>query len=151
MTGKFGVGTAVLALGALGMLTEKSTPAKAELLAVVCFELMVTSVSRPMTAEGLTTKTLPFPLFVLIATLVLPMHDADAVPEQMPVSSQKPLTVSQVVPLARHGVVSAAGLCCAPAIGAYRAGSAPRGNRTALHSAGYTTVGAVEHTRSGPG
>jgi hypothetical protein len=96
------------------MLTEKSTPAKAELLAVVCFELMVTSVSRPMTAEGLTTKTLPFPLFVLIATLALPMHDADAVPEQMPVSSQKPLTVSQVVPLARHGVVSAALQATAP-------------------------------------
>jgi hypothetical protein len=80
------------------MVTEKSTPANAELLAVVCFELMVASVSRPMTAEGLTTNTLPFPLFVFIATLVLPMHDADAVPEQMPVLGQKPLR-SQTPPV----------------------------------------------------
>jgi hypothetical protein len=86
------------------MLTEKSTPANEELLAVVCFELMVASVSRPMTAEGLTTNTLPLPLFVFIATLVLPMHDAEAVPEQMPVFAQKPLTRSQVVPLAVHCV-----------------------------------------------
>jgi hypothetical protein len=98
VTGKFGVGRAVLPLDALGMVTEKSTPANAELLAVVCFELTVTSVRRPITADGLTTNTLPFPLFVFIATLVLPMHDADAVPEQMPVLGQKPLR-SQTPPV----------------------------------------------------
>jgi len=35
---------------------------------VVCFELTVTSVRRPMTAEGLTTNTLPFPVDVFIET-----------------------------------------------------------------------------------
>jgi hypothetical protein len=32
-------------------------------------------------------------------TSVAPMHDADAVPEQMPVFEQKPLTASQVEPV----------------------------------------------------
>jgi hypothetical protein len=86
------------------MVTEKSTPANAELVEVVCFELMVTSVRRPMTADGLTTNTLPFPLLVLIATSVWPTHDADAVPEHIPVSAQTPFTMSQVVPLAVHCV-----------------------------------------------
>jgi hypothetical protein len=85
------------------MLTEKSTPAKAELDAVVCFELTVTSVSRPITAEGRTKNTLPFPLLVLIATSVLPMHEADAVPEHIPVFEQTLFTVSQVEPVGQLG------------------------------------------------
>src|SRR5437660_561576 len=86
------------------MVTAKSTPANAELVAVVCFELMVTSVNKPMTAEGLTSNTLPLPLLVFIATSVWPTHEADALPEQIPVSVQKPLTTSQVVPLAEQSV-----------------------------------------------
>ena len=104
MTGKLGVGKAELPLGAPAMVTAKSTPANAELVAVVCFELMVTSVNKPMTAEGLTSNTLPLPLFVFIATSVWPTHDADALPEQIPVFVQKPLTTSQVVPLAEQSV-----------------------------------------------
>src|SRR5437867_1003526 len=51
--------------------TLKFTPASAELLTPpradpACFELTVTSVRRPITAEGLTTNTLPLPLDVLI-------------------------------------------------------------------------------------
>src|SRR5262249_18781354 len=57
--------------------TEKFTPARAELLTAPlplpdCFELTVTSVRRPMTAEGLTTNTLPFPLEVLIPATAMP-------------------------------------------------------------------------------
>jgi hypothetical protein len=59
-------------------LTLKFTPANAELLATNCFELSETSVRRPITAEGLTTKTLPLPLFVFIATTALPAHWPDA-------------------------------------------------------------------------
>src|SRR5437667_11034519 len=61
--------------------TLKSTPASAELLTepVVepsCFELTVTSVRRPTTAEGLTTNTLPLPLDVLIPAFAFPMQGA---------------------------------------------------------------------------
>src|ERR1019366_4790238 len=54
--------------------TLKSTPASAELLATVCFELTVTSVSRPITAEGLMTKMLPAPLDVLIPATACPLQ-----------------------------------------------------------------------------
>lgn len=96
MTGKFGEGKVVLPLGPDWTVTAKSTPANAELVEVVCFELMVASVRRPMTAEGLTSNTLPFPLLVLIATSVCPTHDEVAEPEQMHVFEQKPLMVSQL-------------------------------------------------------
>src|SRR5215831_506200 len=54
--------------------TEKSTPAIAELVPteIVAFFCRLTSVRRPITAEGLTTNTLPLPLFVLMALLRLP-------------------------------------------------------------------------------
>ena len=106
MTGKFGVGTAVLPFGALGMVTEKSTPANAELVAGwVCFELAVTSVRSPMTAEGLTTNTFPVPLEVFIVTLVLPMQVLVVVPEQKPEFSQTPSIVSQVPPVPHSAFV----------------------------------------------
>ena len=59
--------------------TLKSTPASAELLTepvaeLTCFELTVTSVRRPTTAEGLTTNTLPLPLDVLIPAIAFPMQ-----------------------------------------------------------------------------
>src|SRR6266853_4023031 len=59
--------------------TLKSTPASAELLTAPvllpdCFELTVTSVSRPITAEGLTTKMLPAPLDVLIPATACPLQ-----------------------------------------------------------------------------
>src|SRR5260370_13893440 len=54
--------------------TEKFTPASAELLWMSCFEFRVTSVRRPMTAEGLITNTLPLPLDVLMPATALPMH-----------------------------------------------------------------------------
>src|SRR5215469_764684 len=68
--------------------TVKSTPASAELLtppvvAPFWFELTVTSVSRPTTAEGLTTKTLPLPLLVLIPATALPMHSPLAVVHEL--------------------------------------------------------------------
>jgi hypothetical protein len=67
VTGKLGVGTALDPAGADCTVTLKSTPANAELVAVVpCFELTVTSVRSPITADGLTTNTLPVPLLVLI-------------------------------------------------------------------------------------
>src|SRR5450759_4895550 len=59
--------------------TLKSTPASAELLTApvllpACFELTVTSVSRPITAEGLMTKMLPAPLDVLIPATACPLQ-----------------------------------------------------------------------------
>jgi len=59
--------------------TEKSTPAYAELVptSIVLFFCRLTSVRRPTTAEGLTTNTLPKPLLVFMA--------APRVPEQPPV------------------------------------------------------------------
>jgi hypothetical protein len=59
--------------------TWKFAPASAELLTAPVllpfwFELTVTSVRRPITAEGLTTNTLPLPLEVLIPAMALPMH-----------------------------------------------------------------------------
>src|SRR5262245_55283242 len=56
--------------------TLKSTPANAQLVppgSVACF-CSLTSVRRPITAEGRTTNTLPLPLFVFIALLRLPTH-----------------------------------------------------------------------------
>jgi hypothetical protein len=54
--------------------TEKSTPASAELVPTssVAFFCRLTSVRRPMTAEGSMTNTLPAPLLVLIAALNVP-------------------------------------------------------------------------------
>ena len=58
--------------------TWKSIPASAELLVeplvVICLELTVTSVSSPITAEGLMTNTLPLPLLVLIPAFALPIQ-----------------------------------------------------------------------------
>src|SRR5215469_8437220 len=56
--------------------TLKSTPANAELVPTesVAFFCRLTSVRRPITAEGRTTNTLPLPLFVFIALLRLPTH-----------------------------------------------------------------------------
>src|SRR4029077_11698375 len=53
--------------------TLNSTPACEELETVVpaCFELIVTSVRRPTTAEGVTTNTLPLPLDVFIVVLTV--------------------------------------------------------------------------------
>ena len=51
--------------------TWKSTPAWAEVMAAACFELMVTFVRRPTTAEGVTTKTFPLPLDVFMAVLMV--------------------------------------------------------------------------------
>jgi hypothetical protein len=42
-----------------------------------CFELTVTSVSRPTTAEGLTTNRLPLPLLDFIPATAVPMHSPD--------------------------------------------------------------------------
>src|SRR5437879_849332 len=59
--------------------TLKSTPASAELLTAPvplpdCFEFTETSVRRPITAEGLTTKMLPAPLDVLIPATACPLQ-----------------------------------------------------------------------------
>src|SRR6266852_6710546 len=56
--------------------TAKSTPASAELvpMSMLLFFPTVTSVRRPITAEGLTTNTLPLPLFVFIPACRPPMH-----------------------------------------------------------------------------
>jgi hypothetical protein len=43
----------------------------------LCFELTVTSVRRPITAEGLITNTLPLPLEVLIPATATPAHCPD--------------------------------------------------------------------------
>src|SRR5260370_2972121 len=63
--------------------TVKSGPDRAELLtapvvAPFWFELRLTSVRRPMTAEGLTTNTLPAPLDVLIPATACPPHVPEA-------------------------------------------------------------------------
>src|SRR5215472_8669559 len=55
----------------------KSTPASAELLpaeAEVFLELRLTSVRRPITADGRMTNTLPLPLLVLMPTPNPPTH-----------------------------------------------------------------------------
>jgi hypothetical protein len=59
--------------------TQKFAPARAELLTAPvllpdCFELTLTSVRRPTTAEGRTTNTLPLPLDVLIPAMAFPMQ-----------------------------------------------------------------------------
>jgi hypothetical protein len=48
--------------------TRKSIPASAELFTLLpdCLELTVTSVRRPITAEGRMSNTLPLPLLVFI-------------------------------------------------------------------------------------
>src|SRR5215813_1387371 len=83
-------------------LTRKSTPASAEPLEMPLLlwflELMVTSVKRPMTAEGLMTNTLPLPLLVLIPALALPMQSpCDAGSWQVPVPVP-PVGLLQVAP-----------------------------------------------------
>ena len=61
--------------------TLKSTPASAELLEMPVelwfLELIVTSVRRPMTAEGRITNTLPLPLLVFRPAFALPMQVPD--------------------------------------------------------------------------
>src|SRR5713226_5424255 len=59
--------------------TLKPTPAAPHHLTApaplpACFELTVTSVSRPITAEGLMTKMLPAPLDVLIPATACPLQ-----------------------------------------------------------------------------
>jgi len=103
--GPDGVTEILLQLGPLVQLTCISTPARAELLTepltgLICLELTVTSVSRPTTAEGLTTNTLSLPLLVLIVTLALPTQFAPhAAPLQVtlhvPEFAQKPAITLQ--------------------------------------------------------
>src|SRR5215831_19831931 len=56
--------------------TLKSTPASAELVPmdVVLFLTRLTSVRRPITADGRMTNTLPLPLLVLMPTPNPPTH-----------------------------------------------------------------------------
>src|SRR5262249_1759097 len=57
--------------------TLKSTPASAELVPAeeeVFLELRLTSVRRPITADGRMTNTLPLPLLVLMPTPNPPTH-----------------------------------------------------------------------------
>src|SRR5216684_133379 len=71
--GKFGIVFARLPLGSVAF-TSKSTPAYAELVPTLMVEFFctVTSVRRPITAEGSTTNTFPLPLLVLIPALRVP-------------------------------------------------------------------------------
>src|SRR5215510_3418428 len=56
--------------------TLKSTPASAELVPMdpVLFLVRLTSVRRPITADGRMTNTLPLPLLVLMPAARLPTH-----------------------------------------------------------------------------
>src|SRR5215470_4768014 len=56
--------------------TLKSTPASAELepMEVALFLARLTSVRRPITADGRMTNTLPVPLLVLMPAARLPTH-----------------------------------------------------------------------------
>src|SRR5258708_40290821 len=72
--GKFGVMLGAGAPGGGVTFTSKSTPANAELLPILTVLLFctLTSVRRPITAEGLMTNTLPAPLLVFIPALRVP-------------------------------------------------------------------------------
>jgi hypothetical protein len=72
--GKFGVTLGAAAPGGGVTFTSKSTPAYAELvpISMLVFFCRLTSVRRPITAEGLTTNTLPLPLLVFIPALRVP-------------------------------------------------------------------------------
>src|SRR5215813_4767337 len=77
--------------------TLKSTPASAELVPaeeVVFLEERVTSVRRPITADGRMTNTLPLPLLVLMPTLNPPTHKPGPWPS--PVQSIAPVVVLRV-------------------------------------------------------
>src|SRR5215468_1607972 len=60
--------------------TSRSTPAKAELVPTLMVLLFctVTFVSRPITAEGLMTNTLPLPLLVFMPALMVPPQTPEA-------------------------------------------------------------------------
>src|SRR5215468_4563104 len=76
-------------LGLTSML--KSTPASAEpmpAVAVVFLELRLTSVRRPITADGRMTNTLPLPLLVLMPTPNPPTHKL--LPWPSPVHTTEP-------------------------------------------------------------
>src|SRR5215467_912867 len=68
----------------------KSTPASAELLPTdaVLFFARLTSVRRPITADGRMTNTLPLPLLVLMPTPNPPMHKP--LPWPSPVHTTEP-------------------------------------------------------------
>src|SRR5215813_5279426 len=71
--------------------TLKSTPASAELVPteVVTFLKRLTSVRRPITADGRMTNTLPLPLLVLMPTPNPPTHKP--LPWPLPVQSIAPV------------------------------------------------------------
>src|SRR5215467_13624105 len=70
--------------------TLKSTPASAELVPteVVLVLARLTSVRRPITADGRMTNTLPLPLLVLMPTLNPPTHRS--LPWPLPVHATVP-------------------------------------------------------------
>src|SRR2546426_11818113 len=73
-----------------------STPANAELVPMLTelFFPTLTSVRRPMTAEGLMTKALPLPLLVFIPALRVPMHNP--LPTTPHVPEVAPFGITQV-------------------------------------------------------
>src|SRR5215510_4201575 len=79
--------------------TSKSTPASAELVPtlMVAFLCTVTSVRRPITAEGRMTNTFPAPLFVLIPAERLPAQSVAPGTIVHPLASQTELW-EQVAP-----------------------------------------------------
>src|SRR5262249_22619330 len=81
VTGKFGVTHGAGAPDGGVTCTSKSTPAKAELVPTLMVLLFctVTFVSRPITAEGLMTNTLPLPLLVFMPALMVPPQTPEAV------------------------------------------------------------------------
>src|SRR5262245_46384698 len=90
--------TGVPGAGPVVTSTLKSTPAsaEAELIPVVELKfllLRVTSVRRPITADGRMTNTLPAPLLVLMPAFRLPMHKPLPV---SPVHVIAPVVVSRV-------------------------------------------------------
>src|SRR6516164_7599348 len=81
--------------------TLKSTPASAELEPVKGVVLVerLTSVRRPITADGRMTNTLPLPLFVLMPAARLPTHKPFPWPEHVTVpSGWRAQLLSQICP-----------------------------------------------------